>query len=336
MTKNENAVRAVSLLLARGTIAMPQAGSKWICLNAQRLAHEASELIAHLTCEQGFRSTFNQLQASGYDVKPALDNVAGLDGALVFAGRSRRQNEHWIARAWNSAREGSAILIAGEKTVGIASLRKWITQFAEIEASHSKYHAVVFSVRRGPMKLPYQTNATSFEGFLTAPGMFSSDGPDEGSALLADHFDERISGTVADFGCGWGYLGRRLLAANEAIDCLDCYDADWPSLQAAKQNLDAVRRQTRLEFHWIDLTKERIERRFDWVIMNPPFHAGRAAEPAIGAAIIQTAAAALKPGGRLLMVANRNLPYEAVLKQFFRSAKQIAEDRGFKILEAVR
>jgi len=32
--------------------------------------------------------------------------------------------------------------------------------------------------------------------------MFSSDGPDKGSILLAEHFDKRLGGPVADIGAG--------------------------------------------------------------------------------------------------------------------------------------
>ena len=45
--------------------------------------------------------------------------------------------------------------------------------------------------------------------------------------------------------------------------------------------------------------------------MNPPFHTRPRADPALGQAMIRKAAAALRRGGRLFMVANRQLPYEA-------------------------
>ena len=60
--------------------------------------------------------------------------------------------------------------------------------------------------------------------------------------------------------------------------------------------------------------------------MNPPFHRGRAAEPEIGAGMIRAAAKALKPGGRLFMVANRQLPYETVLAAVFSSHGEIARE----------
>ncbi len=70
--------------------------------------------------------------------------------------------------------------------------------------------------------------------------------------------------------------------------------------------------------------------------MNPPFHDSHAANPELGVAFIKAAAKALKPGGKLLMVANRNLPYEASLSEEFASFTTLEENGRFKIIEAVR
>ena len=70
--------------------------------------------------------------------------------------------------------------------------------------------------------------------------------------------------------------------------------------------------------------------------MNPPFHRSRAAEPEIGAGMIRAAAKALKPGGRLFMVANRQLPYEPVLSAAFASHAELARDGMFKVFVARR
>ena len=58
--------------------------------------------------------------------------------------------------------------------------------------------------------------------------------------------------------------------------------------------------------------------------------------PDIGRAFIAAAAEALRPGGRLLLVANRHLPYEAVLDAHFGSVRTLAQQQGFKVIEAVK
>lgn len=59
--------------------------------------------------------------------------------------------------------------------------------------------------------------------------------------------------------------------------------------------------------------------------MNPPFHEGRVTDVSLGQSFIAAAASRLKPGGRLLMVANRQLPYELTLKGLFKTVTLLEE-----------
>jgi 16S rRNA (guanine1207-N2)-methyltransferase len=75
---------------------------------------------------------------------------------------------------------------------------------------------------------------------------------------------------------------------------------------------------------------------YDAVIANPPFHQGRAAEPDLGAAFVAAAARILGPRGELFLVANRQLPYEAVLSLAFRDWEKLSEDATYKVIRAER
>jgi 16S rRNA (guanine1207-N2)-methyltransferase len=77
-----------------------------------------------------------------------------------------------------------------------------------------------------------------------------------------------------------------------------------------------------------------LPQRYDAIVSNPPFHQGRADLPELGRAFITSAADALQPDGRLLLVANRHLPYEAVLGQRFREVRTLVTQEGFKVIEA--
>jgi 16S rRNA (guanine1207-N2)-methyltransferase len=89
-------------------------------------------------------------------------------------------------------------------------------------------------------------------------------------------------------------------------------------------------------FHWLDLEGEKVERKYDVAVMNPPFHQGRAADPGIGLAMIRAAAAGLKAGGRLFVVANRGLPYDAALNTAFGKVTELAADKTFRVWLARR
>ena len=171
---------------------------------------------------------------------------------------------------------------------------------------------------------------------LSRPGVFAWDRIDAASALLAECLPADLSGRAADLGAGIGYLGLELLHRCSAITALDLYEAEARALELARRNLLPHAGRVELGFHWHDVTTG-LPAQYDVVVTNPPFHGqGRADRPDIGRRFIAAAANALRPGGRLWLVANRHLPYEAVLQEHFSQVRTVATRDGFKVVEAVR
>ena len=163
--------------------------------------------------------------------------------------------------------------------------------------------------------------------------MFSPDHADPGSRRLAAAVAGRLSGRVADLGAGWGWLAGAVLAGAPAIAELDLHEGEALALDTARANV----RDPRARFHWTDVARLGPGAPpCDAVIANPPFHQGRAAEPDLGAAFIAAAARILKPSGQLFLVANRQLPYEAVLAIAFREWEKLSEDGTYKVMHASR
>ncbi|MEM8541275.1 MAG: class I SAM-dependent methyltransferase [Pseudomonadota bacterium] len=291
-------------------------------------------LVDQLVCEQHMRGPFLDLQIRGANVSTAVMNAEPFAGAFILIGKHRGENEAMIGRAASLCRQDAKVVIAGDKTIGIASLKRRIAQTVPIEGSLAKYHATAFWIDNEPkLKDLAALNAISMPtGFQTAPGMFSPESIDKGSAILANFIDKSIRGSVADFGAGWGYLSQ-IIAQNSAASSLDLFEAHWPSLEAAKANLRSIDRLP-LVYHWLDITRETITRRFDWIVMNPPFHTGRKTEPGLGEKFIETSEKALKPNGRLLLVANSGLPYEKKILAHFSNCRELEKRDGFKILLA--
>lgn len=319
-----------------GALDAPGAGSHVLFLGAEPGFRLPQGFEAHLHCVQAFRPHFKALQSAGRTVTPQAEGE-GYAMALVLAGRHRGQNELWIAEALERVASGGTVIVAGGKEDGIASLRKRIDALVPLVDALPKYHGIVFWLHRpdndgAAEKLRADNPPALVENrFHTAPGMFSFDRIDAGSRLLGENLPAGISGHVADFCAGWGFLAAGLANRFSDIKSLDLYEADFEALEAARRNVPQAS-----GFFWQDLIGEPVERRYDWIVMNPPFHQGRAAEPDIGRRLIETAAKALKPGGRLVMVANRQLPYELVLSSAFSSSQEIARDNRFKVLLARR
>ncbi|MDZ7824017.1 MAG: class I SAM-dependent methyltransferase [Ahrensia sp.] len=318
--------------------AIPPIAMPWLFLGADvPLGGFASELKQHLKCVTGWRDQYLSLEAAGLSVAPSLSDDAraqSYGGAFVLLTKHKRENIDMILRANQLVEQGKPIVIAGDKNLGVASMRKWVGTHHPVVDAIAKNHATVFWFLAAPADAsPPAEVSTSIQGFVTAPGMFSADKIDAGSAFLAAHITKDISGDIADFGAGWGYLSK-VIIDNAKPRSLALLEAHWPSLEAAKQNLSDA--NVPINFRWIDIINEQVTQKYDWIIMNPPFHDGRKTDPHLGERFIEAASNCLKSGGRLLLVANSNLPYEAKLASLFKSVECVQIKNGFKVLKARR
>lgn len=283
---------------------------------------------------QGFRPDFIALERNGFDVHP-LPEGEDYPAALILLGRHRAENEQMLAQALLRVKAEGLIVAAGTKKDGAASMRKRVEGLLPIDDHASKFHGVVFWLRRpaevSPTLLDQLKPAEEASGYFTAAGGFSDDGVDQASALLAEHLPGDITGPVADFAAGWGYLSTRLAARHPEI-AIDLYEAHHASLEAARLNMERHAPQAQARFFWHDLVQEPVEERYNFIIMNPPFHSGSKAVPDLGINMIEAAAKALTSGGRLYLVANRPLPYEDALKRLFRQSGETTRDNSFKVL----
>ncbi|MGU3574211.1 methyltransferase [Brucellaceae bacterium C25G] len=317
---------------------MPEEGMSFLAcgITADRSLDTAWKDV--LTCLQPQRPDYNALEREGFKAVPRLETDANFDGGLLLLGKHRGRNEAWMSELLVRVKPGGTIIVSGDKKLGIDSFRKMAAGFADIEDRMSKNHAVAFWFRR-PVDITDEQLASLkpahnlVDGlYYTEPGMFSYQGVDRGSALLVPYLKDIVFGNVADYGAGWGYLSAQALIHAPKLERLDLYEADYESLQAARKNLEHSEKP--VAFHWLDLTKEPVTGIYDTVLMNPPFHEGRATDVSLGQSFITAAAKRLKTGGRLLMVANRQLPYEVVLKGSFRMVKLLKDEGGFKVIEA--
>jgi 16S rRNA (guanine1207-N2)-methyltransferase len=336
---DEGAVRTLFLPFENGGLPFPAEDARFLFLNATPPPASEHTWQSSLDCVQGFRTDFLALQEAGYQVTPELGG-AQFSGALVLLGKHRELNRSNIYAALECTLPGGPVLVAGAKTSGVQAMRKELAELLPVEQSLSKNHALVFWCLRpeswvSPPVAVQETVSSDDMEFNAAPGMFSHKAADAGSQMLARNLGE-VKGKAADFGAGWGYLSAVVLKKAPGVTALDLFEADFAALDAARVNIVACGSQTPAAFHWRDLLAEPVEMIYDAVIMNPPFHTGRSAEASIGQRMITAAAKALKPGGRLLMVANRELPYEDTLQRAFRRFERIDEDRQYKIIRAVK
>ncbi|MEY8837717.1 class I SAM-dependent methyltransferase, partial [Cribrihabitans sp. XS_ASV171] len=290
--------------------------------------HDLSVLPGPTRVVQPFKPYFDHFQARGLACQPDLEVREG--DSVLFLPRSKAQARDLVARA---VRAGGTVVVDGAKTDGIDSILKEIRKRVPIEGPMSKAHGKIFWFRAEADSFGdwLADGPAMVDGFRVAPGIFSSDGIDPASAMLLSSLPEGPGKRIADLGAGWGFLAAKLLES-DGVEKLYLVEADHVALTCARENV----RDTRATFVWADARDWRAGETVDAVVMNPPFHAGRMADPGIGQAFVAAAARLLAPSGNLWVVANRHLPYEASLQAHFGKFEEIAGDNRFKVLHAAR
>ncbi len=326
---HEPAPRAQRLALAFGErLALPEG-------LISVLRPRAGERFAPLPPDQlrivtGFRPDHDAFAQAGFDVRvtPAPAPVA-----LVCLPRARAEGLALIAEAVSLGAQ--LVLVDGQKTDGIEAVLKAVRGRVALRGSLSKAHGKLFWFAPGEADFsdwaatPQIIHDPALGAFQTLPGVFSADGVDPGSALLTQHLPDTLPARMADLGAGWGYLAAACLA-RKGVEALHLIEAEARALDLARANIT----DPRAVFHWADACSFTLPEPVGGAVMNPPFHAGRKAEPALGLAFIAAAARALGPRGRLWMVANRHLPYDDALVQHFTSHETLAETPAFRVWQA--
>lgn len=280
-----------------------------------------------ITIMTGFRPDHDAFAEAGFSVST---DMHAAEAVLVCLPRSKAEGLSLIAQA--SMAGARLVLVDGQKTDGVESVMKAVRQRLELGGSVSKAHGKLFWFAPPDadfsdwLAAPALIRDPDLGEFKTTPGVFSSDSVDPGSALLAQTLPETLPARLADFGAGWGYLAAACLARKGCTE-LHLVEAEHAALEMARANIS----DARARFHWADACTFAPGGPLDGVIMNPPFHTGRKAEPKLGMSFIEAAARNLSSRGKLWMVANRHLPYEATLSECFGNHEVLAETSTFRV-----
>jgi 16S rRNA (guanine1207-N2)-methyltransferase len=284
---------------------------------------------------------------------------------LVRIQKGRAATWQDLVQAWDLLADGGRMLITGANELGISTwvkrLASALAQPGEVLANHSRARVAVFHRSGAARLVSPEVDAdhvplwpTTWDGALVPscirrsadgatptlrvpPGVFSHGELDAGTALLLEHLAQRVPATrVLDLGCGAGHLGiHALLRWPSASACF--VDADARAVAAVSGNLadPDLGLAARAQVAWWDVSEPLPATGFDLILCNPPCHAGTTTDFAAAQAMFRHAAASLTPSGQLVVVANRQLPYENDLARL--GVVSVVEQRGaFKLLQLVR
>lgn len=334
-----NAIEALALYLERRPDAIENA-QRILFLNA-RVHSFLRGLKDRLLVEQPQKRFSEELSKAGYNSEPAQTLP---DIVLVYLSGQKEESLAAMAQAFALLTEGGLCICCADNDLGASRYEKHLKQLAGEIDTFSKYHSRVFSAVKSPainQSLLGEWSALiepklNQDDFYTVPGIFSFDAIDEASKLLIESMPTEPSGIGADLGAGWGYLSYELLKRYQRIGKVSLIDSDSRALKMAKLNIDRLPNAGLAEYLWLDVTAGLSLRNLDWVVMNPPFHIGKATRPELGMKFLEQAALILRPGGSLYLVANVTLAYEAPLRASFSEFREVLRRDGFKVICATK
>jgi len=226
-------------------------------------------------------------------------------------------------------KQGGRLYVTGAKDRGILSIGKHMQElFGNVETLViSKGHRVLCSRMKN-------VPSASQEGVIQqTPTLFADNKLDEGTRLLLEAMEVRVTDEALDIGCGAGFVGLHIarLAQKGQVTMVDA------SLAAVATSQHAVEKSglTNVRVLPSNGTQAVQTQRFDLVATNPPFHQGGIQTTAIAESFIRSAAQVLRPQGRFYLVANRFLKYELTLKASFGQVEEVGGNTRFKVLRAL-
>ena len=259
---------------------------------------------------------------------------------MLSAERGNARVAAQLATAWSRTAAGGVLLLAGDKDKGFERYFKAAVQLfgeGEVVKRGNGYRvARIRKTKLEPLVMPaaqlFTIQARGLEVRCSAqPGVFASGKLDIASAVMLEHLPNASGKRVLDIGAGYGAIAVTLALEGATVTMLE---SDAPSVQSCAETL-ALNAVTGTVLHSDVDARLEPNARFDWVVMNPPFHVGRDLKLEVALEFIAAAGRHLKKGGEIWLVCNHFLPYEAALASLG-ALQVVIVERGFKLLRVTR
>ncbi|NJN16913.1 MAG: methyltransferase [Oscillochloris sp.] len=305
--------------------------------------HSVASDLARRTLERN--GCTNAAIETGISLLP--EGAEQFERVILLAPQSRALARRWIVEAAELLCPGGKLHIAGANNQGVRSL----VGDAEAVLGPGKILAHGGGARlaefRRPETFPKAPDWAQAPGIApgswirlelglpggplelrSLPGIFSADHLDPGTAFLLAHLEIPSGAQVLDVGCGYGPIG--VAAAQLGAAHVDLSDVNLLAVAAATANVAALGIPAAVFAG--DALDPLAGHSYDLIVSNPPFHAGRSIDPAMTTAFIKQSRAHLKPGGRLILVANSFLPYDRLMREQGLQVRITADDRRYRVI----
>lgn len=302
----------------------------------------------HAGLYASYASAPGWVSAFGFD-DPILTSGSA-DTAVIFLPKARSELSLRLDLAQWLVVEGGRVILVGEKKEGIAGgvkqLRAALPQAEKIDsARHCQVWQADSVSQSGSFKLEKWLTWHSVEraeiqlDVAGLPGIFSDGELDEGTGLLLDTLAANPirKGAVLDFACGAGVIGAWLQQwqrlNQQAVSSVDCVDVQAQAVRCARATYERAGASGNIV---ASDGLAGVEGRYQTILSNPPFHTGVRTDTSMTESFLQSASKHLVSGGELRIVANRFLPYEALIQKHVGKPVVMQSNSRFTVWSALR
>lgn len=302
------------------------------------LTHVAKSVTIFTTHYGYYRSMSRHAQLEchfGAQLEVSLD----IDMVLIYWPKAKAEADYLLSMVLAKFGPETEVCIVGENRSGVRSAEKMFQPYGPL-TKYDTARRCSFYWGRCENEVPsfdinqwfrsYPINIAGVELTVRSlPGVFSHGEFDKGSELLLNTLPS-LRGKVLDFGCGAGVIGAVMKAKNPRIELALC-DISALAIASAKETFKV--NSLSATFTATDVYCA-LEGRYNYLISNPPFHAGLKTCYHATEDFIAQAPDYLVKGGELIIVANSFLRYPPLIERSLGQCEINAKTNKFTIYSA--
>ncbi|KJG06220.1 16S rRNA methyltransferase [Photobacterium angustum] len=303
---------------------------------------QTAQTVSVFTTNYGFYSDIKRFNNVSSYFGAELTETLDIDMILLYWPKAKAEADYLLTMLLNKFGKGIEICIVGENRSGVRSAEKLFAEYGPLTKYDSARRCSFYWGRCD--NTPKAFNLSDwFRSYpidiagvqLTVrslPGVFSHGEFDKGSELLLNNLP-KLHGKVLDFGCGAGVIGAVMKAKYQTID-LELCDISALAIESAKETFK-VNNLEASKFTATDVYKT-LTGPYQFLISNPPFHAGLKTFYAATELFINDAPQYLSHNGQLVIVANSFLQYPPLIEASLGECNITAKTNKFNIYAATK